>query len=52
MSEQDCLLIATRSDRAPVDLIEQLEHDGFWVEFGSAGNSRHAGQEHRGECSR
>ncbi|MGC1625136.1 MAG: hypothetical protein WA759_20370 [Pseudolabrys sp.] len=49
MSEQDCLLIATR---ASVDLIEQLEHDGFWVEFGSAGNSRHAGQEHRGECSR
>ena len=27
MSEQDCLLIATRSDRAPVDLIGQLERE-------------------------
>src|SRR5262245_13553553 len=33
IAEQYRLLVAGRRDRAPGNLIRQLEHDGFWIEL-------------------
>src|SRR5215475_14425562 len=52
VAAQDGLLVAVRGDRAPLDLIRQLEDDGLRIELGRGGHYRHAGQDYRGECGR